>query len=402
MDSSSIVCMADVIIARGAADCPCLDTISWFNNSQPATDELPYITKVEEKRGRNGCHIDLGTQRRREESHVRLQSSFMAEFENDRLAATPISNRPATSEIFRRAKAYMMSQGHRVTLSGLGGDSVTGGVVPTPTPELQNLLARARFFTLARQLNAWATKMRKSRLLLLWEAVRGFCLPALAGMPKDASLASWLNTSFVRRNRTALRNYPSRVKLFGPLPSFQDHLEALDGERRLMEYCALSPEMLREARYPYLDRDFLEFMYAIPREQIVRVGQRRFLMKRALVGIVPDEVLHRRKKTFLQQELQKDNPTECPTSAELGQHIVGSSIGIIDSNQLLEVVKKVRRNEEVPISCLMRTLTLESWLRHLAIQGVLTDSMSTKRQGHSSSLAMKELRTSAQPKSSVS
>src|SRR6266436_8553996 len=33
MDSSSIVCMADLVIARGQAHCPRLDTISWFVSS---------------------------------------------------------------------------------------------------------------------------------------------------------------------------------------------------------------------------------------------------------------------------------------------------------------------------------------------------------------------------------
>ena len=75
--------------------------------------------------------------------------------------------------------------------------------------------------------------------------------------------------------------------------------------RRFLAYCSLHPELLREVRYPYLDRDFLEFMYAIPREQIVRVGQRRSLMKRALVGIVPDELLNRKRKASFHQEPNK-------------------------------------------------------------------------------------------------
>src|SRR6266849_6591840 len=33
MDSSSIVCMADILIARGAAETPRLDTISWYDDS---------------------------------------------------------------------------------------------------------------------------------------------------------------------------------------------------------------------------------------------------------------------------------------------------------------------------------------------------------------------------------
>ena len=62
--------------------------------------------------------------------------------------------------------------------------------MPTPTPELQNLLARARFFTLARQLNAWAAKMRKPRLPLLWDAIRGFFSCPRRDVPNDMRLGS--------------------------------------------------------------------------------------------------------------------------------------------------------------------------------------------------------------------
>jgi asparagine synthase (glutamine-hydrolysing) len=157
MDSSSIVCMADTIIARGAAETPRLDTISWYNDFDPDVNERPYFTKVEEKRGRTGWHIDLHTLRQKE---VGLPNSFMSDCGSDCFAATPTSNSPLP-EIFQQYVAHMMAQGHRVTLSGIGGEQATGGGVPTPTPELQNLIARGHFFTLAHQLTAWAAKMRK-------------------------------------------------------------------------------------------------------------------------------------------------------------------------------------------------------------------------------------------------
>jgi asparagine synthase (glutamine-hydrolysing) len=62
MDSSSIVCMADRIIAGGSAETPRLDTISYFNDSEPNWNERPYFTKVEEQRGRTGCRVDLSSQ----------------------------------------------------------------------------------------------------------------------------------------------------------------------------------------------------------------------------------------------------------------------------------------------------------------------------------------------------
>jgi asparagine synthase (glutamine-hydrolysing) len=61
-DSSSILCMADTVIARGTAETPRLDTISYYDDSEPNWNERPYFTKVEEKRGRTGWHVNVGAQ----------------------------------------------------------------------------------------------------------------------------------------------------------------------------------------------------------------------------------------------------------------------------------------------------------------------------------------------------
>jgi asparagine synthase (glutamine-hydrolysing) len=404
MDSSSIVCMADTIIARGAAECPRLDTISWFDDSydhiEPDSNELHWISKVEEKRNRVGFHINTGALQRGETKEVGLRKSFAFQFDKDRLAATPIPNN-GQSEFFERSKAYVQSQGYRTIFSGIGGNEPTGGGVPTPTPELRDLLVRARFMTLVRQLNAWAVKMRKPRLPLLWETVKGF-LSSGVDLPNEMRPAPWLNPVFVRRNRAAFCAYPFRVKLFGPLPSFQDHIDKLDANRRFVAYCDLRSDLLREVRYPYYDRDFLEFMCGIPREQIVRIGQRRSLMKRALVGIVPDELLNRRRKTFVPPEPKMDDSMELPSLAEIGQHIIGSSVGIIDPDRFADALQKAQCHEDGSIGSLNHTLTLESWLRHLTIQKVLTNPMPTKREGYSSTPETKELRAPTQPKSLAS
>ena len=272
----------------------------------------------------------------------------------------------------------MMSQGHRVVLSGIGGSEFLGDGVPTPKSEFQNLLTRARLFTLIRQLNAWAIKMRKPRLPLLWEAVQGFFLRAGA-----ANIPPWFKSGFVHRNRAALCGYPSRVKLFGPLPSFQSNMDTLQYIRRLQTLCGIPSELFQEVRYPYLDQSLLEFVFAIPREQVVGVGQRRFLMKRALVGIVPDAILNRKRKAFVPQELSENNSDEWDRLIEMGPHMLTSPVGIIDPDRFWEAVQKAQRNEEVPMHILKRTLTLEAWLRHLAVHGVLTNSMLKKRQEYS-------------------
>jgi asparagine synthase (glutamine-hydrolysing) len=398
MDSSSVVCVADTVIARGIAETSRLDTVSWYDESEPNWGERPCFTKVEEKRGRIGCHIDFGRarQRQRVDSPHRIDPGFLLpEFENDRLAATPFYS-SRVSEPFNEYEAYVRLQGYRVTLSGIGGEVATGGV-PNPSQELQNLIATAHFVTLARQLNAWAVKMRKPQLSLLLKALRGFFRPAELLIP-----APWLDPGFVRRNRTVLRGYPSRITLFGPLPSFQDQIRELNSARRSLACCSLHSGRLREVRYPFLDRNLLEFAYAIPREQLVRVGERRSLMKRALVGIVPDEVLNRRKNRPVSPDRPGMPSTAWPSVAEIGQYILTSSIGIVDLNRFMVALQKATRNEETSVKWPMQILTLELWLRNLTIQGVLPNTVPPKSQECSSSSEGEHHQVQSQAKSSVS
>src|SRR5581483_4360900 len=104
---------------------------------------------------------------------------------------------------------------------------------------------------------------------------------------------------FVSRNQRALAEYRSRVKIFGPPPSVQENLSTLEALRRQLASLMLPTDPLHEVRYPYLDRDLLEFLYGIPRQQLVRPNERRSLMRRALKGVVPDQVLNRRRKAFV-------------------------------------------------------------------------------------------------------
>lgn len=361
-DSSSIVCVADEIIARGDAETLRLDTISYFDDDEPNWNERPYFAKVEEKRGRVGWHVNVGM--RDSGTDCMFPSSF--ESPPDHFISTPGRDGRSSPEIRR----CVDSQGNRVVLSGIGGDEVMGGV-PTPAPELENLLARAQFGALVHQLKVWALEKRKPWFHLFWEAARGFFPFALVGVPKHVRPAPWLRPSFVKRHWAALTGYPSRTKLFGPLPSFQDNVSTLDVLRRQLALIALPFEPPFEKRYPYLDRSLLEFMCAIPREQLVRPIQRRSLMRRALVGIVPDEILNRKAKAFVARSPMVAISNEWADFAEMTQNMLGSSLGIVDSERISEVLQKVRRGEEVPIVTLQRTLFLESWLRDLRALGII-------------------------------
>lgn len=352
MDSSSIVCMADTLIAQGAAETSRLDTLSYFDDAEPNWNERPYFTAIEKKRDRTGCHIDVGK-----------QASFVVEAAYDNFVATPFSGN-RTNEPGRQFADCIAVQGNRVILSGVGGDEVTGGV-PASAPELADLFAGARFGVLAQQLKAWALNQRRPWFHLFLEAVRGFFPVALSGAPECAGPAPWIDSDFAGRNRAALCGYPTRTKLFGSAPSFQANISTLDALRRQLAATALPFMPPYEKRYPYLDRSLLEFMYAIPREQVVRPGHRRSLMRRALTGIVPDEILNRRRKAYVTRAQLASTSTEWDALIEMTRHMVSGVLGIVDCKKFSEALQKAQHGQEVPLVTLRRTLGVEAWLKTL-------------------------------------
>ena len=348
MDSSSIVCVADTILNRGLAESPRLDTVSYYNDTEPNWDERPYFTKVEEKRGRIGYHINT--------SAPEVTKTDVC---TDRLLALPaLINYDRSS---RQLATCMLQNANRVVLSGIGGDEVTGGV-PTPVPELADSLANGSIGSLARQLKTWALNKRRPWPYLLREVVGRFIS---ASSTNDRSSTAWIREEFVARNRLAFQGYQSRLKLFGPAPSHQLNREALDSVLRQIACHSFQPDLLQERRYPYLDRDLLEFLFAVPPQQLVRPGQRRSLMRRALNWIVPPEVLGRRRKAYIARSLAAGVPAQWSSLTARNKRLTTESMGVVDSAKLFETLQRARDGQEVPAVTLRRTLHLELWVRNV-------------------------------------
>lgn len=53
-----------------------------------------------------------------------------------------------------------------------------------------------------------------------------------------------------------------------------------------------------EARVPFLDHEFVEFAFALPERMKVRDGVGKYALKRAVGGLVPDDIIHRPKQGF--------------------------------------------------------------------------------------------------------
>jgi asparagine synthase (glutamine-hydrolysing) len=349
MDSSSIVCMADSLLAGGVLQTPRIDTVTYCDATEVTWDEMPLVSKVETKRERIGHHMEI------------RQSDYpVRELRPSRLQVVPTSL--GATDGSAQAFASLVSRGgHRVVLSGLGGDEIVGGV-PTPIPELADLLARGHAATFLRRSMSWAIAKKKP-VIALWRTTFNQFLPH----PTDVFATtkySWLTKEFSERNGAFLGFSQPRIKLFGRLPSMQANLWSLGVLRRQFACTPLASQPAYEWRYPFMDRDLVSYCFSIPREQLVRPHQRRSLMRRAFAGLVPREILERRRKAYVSGGLVNTLRTEWRRLSESKGLLLGN-LGIANRAALNASVRDAEQGRDVPIIPLLRTLTLEHWLRNL-------------------------------------
>src|SRR5258708_10711715 len=115
--------MGDDIVGKGEAEAPRVDTTSRYGPEEPGGDERAYFSKVEEKRGRVGFHVDVS----------KYVKTFPLEFHQ--FVAIPGSLGNATPNPQDDATAVLRRLDYGVLLSGIGGDEFMGGV-PDPCPQL--------------------------------------------------------------------------------------------------------------------------------------------------------------------------------------------------------------------------------------------------------------------------
>jgi asparagine synthase (glutamine-hydrolysing) len=365
IDSSSIVCMADDIIAKGEAETPLLDTISRFDPREPTADERRFIAKIEEKRGRKGHHVDIA---KHGDDHFC--------FGSHELLTVP---GPSQHLEGTRANIHSLLQrhGYRVLLSGTGGDEFLGSL-PNPQSQLADLIVLPQPVELARQLAAWSASKKRHWTQLLFDTLI-FLLPTAirAHFSKPARIEPWINAWFANR-------YRLRIRWRGPQgtygfwrPSRQEYARNIVAMRRRLAFTQPHSLVFEERRYPYLDLNLLEFLASVPFSQLLRPGQRRSLMRRALVGLVPNEILWRKTKGGSSPSLLLSFQENWPQLEKLFVSSLSARMGYVNQARFFDLLQTAKRGDLESVIHLARGLYLESWLRGLTEHGVIASPPET-------------------------
>jgi asparagine synthase (glutamine-hydrolysing) len=357
MDSSSIVCVADALLLREQGLTSRLDTVSYYDDDEPNWNERPYFTLVEEKRGRGGLHVPV-------------DSAYYsaALFENQEFAVVPAELGKA-SRRERAVSEFIAAEGHGTLLCGIGGDEFTGGV-PTPVPELADLLSEGEFRQLFRRMTAWALSQKRPLAHLFLETVRAFVPKFLGPLAKERKAPPWLTPDFARQFAFALRGYEKSLALWQSRPSFQENLGAFAAVRRQLAVSHVESQTPAAKCYPYLDCDLLQFLFNVPRAQLIQPGRRRSLMRRSLGGIVPDAILNRKRKAFVNRAPRTAIANHWTHVESLTRNMIAESLGVVSCTAFRRELEHLRSGKDVAIVPIQRTLVIESWLRNISQWGL--------------------------------
>jgi len=351
MDSSSIVCMSDHMrLQSGSGPDGLIDTISYLDDSEPEWNERPYVAAVEAQRRRTGIHV----------------TRTFSEYLFSPISAGGDGLYPGADRAFREREQFLEeilgARGYHIVLSGIGGDEVLGGV-PMPTPELADYLVQGKFHSLMKQMIAWSLSSQTPALSLLTQTFR-HALHAYVQPEIGFPVPPWVRRHAVDTYKSCNFKFNQHRCKVGIRPSRYHAALAWVSVTETLERRHPLLSAHREYRYPYLDKDLVEFLLRVPRSRLVRPGRRRALMRNALKGIVPEEVLERKQKgVVVRTPLIALEQRRRSLSTLFSQSLLGE-MQYIDSKRFLEIVDSALVGDELAwLSNIARTIYLELWLQ---------------------------------------
>jgi asparagine synthase (glutamine-hydrolysing) len=358
-DSSAIVCMADNISLRAKLATPPVDTFSFYDSSEPEDDDLEFFSIVEARRGKRGFHVDLSA------------AKITLCFEPTTFSAWPQSGHRAEAKA--ALSHFVDRHQYRVRLSGSAGDDVNGQALD-PRIEMADLLLDLRLIELAKKLTAWSLLIRKRPWihLLLQTSLQLAPVSFRAAFTRQGKVDPWICPRFRRKYKMSVRQMGGHEESMFLRPSARNALGTIRSLAREMSY--LPPSSI-EARYPYLDQNLVEFLKSVPLDQLLRPGERRSLMRRALRDLLPAEVLARKTKA---------GPGRCYCVA-MQEHwgdvervlspSHGSRRGYFDDSELHKALTSLKNGDTSDyVMRLLRALSWEMWFRSAHSYGVMSPS----------------------------
>lgn len=335
LDSSSILCMAEAL-ARREPGGPLLHGVSYISEEGSPSDEQKFLVEIEKKYGTTIHRVPSDPMGLLDESKDVVRYSETPWL--DGLWSTVRSS-------FRTVKQI----GGRVVLTGSWGDHVL-----FHQAYLIDLFRSLEWRTIGVHLNEhglWlddvGPKVFRQRFFLgllkhhllrpLYPLIRGIWLNGRIWFKGDRP---WFSDTLRRRASGRAWNRPMSEQWESPSMQARSiysevrsarHVLGMEINNHLTSMYGLEPA------YPFLDRDLVVFLMAIPGEVLTRGGVPKALLRAALRGVLPDAIALRRSKAdfthLVNTAVQRDFP-------QLVQYLVAGGQAIKQGYISEDVLKK--------------------------------------------------------------
>jgi len=372
LDSSSITCAARELLARSGAPSPVV--ISAVFDRVSECDERPYIEEVLR-------HIGLPA------SYVHADCvSPLIEIETMLWYQDQVVN---AGNLYINWSLYEQASSRdvRILLDGFDGDTA----LSHGTGYLIELARAKRWLALAKEVRAYSSKLKTPWLKAYRAWIEQYAVRPVTNrlgtirqlrqfggkilrrnQRSEPLLDTWqdfLDPGFVRRIGLAERRkqaragtvFSERQKHYRLLTwsMIPDTLEALD---------KVGAAFSVEPRYPFWDKRIAEFCLALPSSQKMRRGWTRWIMRRAMEGLLPKTVQWRGDKSDLGPSLDKGLLTfERPRLEQLQLSDFEILQDYIDVASLRRAYYRFMTGTATELEALMvwRSLSLAIWLQHM-------------------------------------
>ena len=276
-----------------------------------------------------------------------------------RHAETPIV-RAAPAPLFLLSK-LVRDNGYKVVVTGEGADEILAGY---------DIFREARVRQFWSREPGSAKRTRAAELLYPWMARSPGRVPAFARSffgrnlnPDDPALSHrprWDSTSVIKsmlsgdmQNRIARADagdivaaMPSGSESWDPLSRGQwlemttllaGYVLASQGDRMLMANSV-------EGRFPFLDRDVVDFASALPACHKLFGLEEKYLLKRAFADLVPEDIIHRTKQPYRAPDAASFFAGSSPAwFAEVTSERAVAAAGVFEPSLVAGLLAKCRR-----------------------------------------------------------
>jgi asparagine synthase (glutamine-hydrolysing) len=368
LDSSSVVSMAGTLESQGAVARSLGGTVTLVDTRGTGGDERQYSEAVAVKFGLRNEQI--------------VDHRWWGDDDLD----PPLTDRPTPAYLAygrdHRLATIVRAAGGRVLLSGYGSDQYLGGSAIF----FADWLARGRVRDALREMARWAAIGRVSFWKLAWHnGALPLLPPALRrrSVP-ETRIPSWIPAPLVRRLSLEERSVVQRA-YDGPRGGkyVGDLLRALLGMADVPALHAVIQESIEE-RHPFLHRPLVELALSLPPEMCAQPCARKWVLREAMRGILPEVVRTRRGKGSVDGQASWALLHERERIDELLREPLLADMGCVDPVGLRDAIRVAAHGGHHLRAEVIRALALETWLRartgRLSFSGRRSGSESEVRQ----------------------